>query len=314
MLNALTIDLEDWFQVSNLERLVTFDEWDDCQPHLVENTHHILRILSQTGTRATFFVLGWNAERFPGLVRDIAADGHEIASHGYAHRRVYDQQPEEFERDIDLANHAIWNAVGEAPSCYRAPSFSVTPDSVWSLAILSAAGFEADSSIFPVPHDRYGFTGAPRLPSRVKLDGAIRLTEVPPSTVVVAGTNVPFSGGAYFRLLPYPAVERLCRLLNGRGEGLVFYFHPWEFDPSIPRYRLSAFRRLLSYANLDKTAKRMRTLLRSFRFASLSDMLAETRVDIEWDPAAASGPTGKRAGGAAAAGVDHGHRGTAHGS
>jgi len=288
MLNALTIDLEDWFQVSNLEHIIPFDRWDDCRPRLVGNTLELLELLDRAGVRATFFVLGWNAGRFPTLVRDIQQAGHEIASHGYAHRVIYAQNPEEFAADLALATQVIGEACGVRPRCYRAPSFSITPRSVWAFDVLEAAGFEVDSSVFPVFHERYGFMSAPRLPHRVRLNGHARLVEAPPSTIRLAGRNYPFAGGAYFRLLPYWAAKGFCKWLNRHGEPVIFYLHPWEVDPEIPRFRLSPFRRLRSYANLDQTEQRLKRLLQDFSFGTLSEALAARPRLSEWDPRRAS--------------------------
>jgi polysaccharide deacetylase family protein (PEP-CTERM system associated) len=284
MLNALTIDLEDWFQVSNVNHIIPFETWDDCRPRLVENTGRLLELLGTYDVRATFFVLGWNARRFPGLVRDIKAAGHEVASHGYAHRLIYEQTPEEFASDLARATDAIGEACGERPRCYRAPSFSITPESLWAFEVLDAAGMGVDSSVFPIFHERYGFTAAPRLPHRVRVNGTANMVEVPPSTVRFAGRNFPFAGGAYFRLLPQAAVERFCRMLNGRGEPVIFYLHPWELDPGIPRFRLSPFRRLRSYANLHTTARRVARLVSLFRFGRLCDMLPTCPPFSEWRP------------------------------
>ena len=287
MLNALTIDLEDWFQVSNVEHIIPFDAWSDCQSRLVVNTRRLLGVLADAGVRATFFVLGWNAERFPALVQEVAAAGHEIASHGYAHRLVFDQTPEEFALDLRRASEVIGDACGARPRAYRAPSFSITPRSTWALDVLQAEGFALDSSIFPIFHERYGFQQAPRLPFRVRLNGSAKLVEAPPSTLRLLGRNYPFAGGAYFRILPYPIAKRFCGLLNRRGEPVVFYLHPWELDPGIPRFRLSPFRQLRSYVNLDQAEARVRRLLQDFRFGPLSAVVASQADLIQWDPGAA---------------------------
>jgi len=289
MLNALTIDLEDWFQVSNVEHIIPFEKWDECEPRLVANTCRLLRLLARTGTRATFFVLGWNAERFPGLVQEVHAAGHEIGSHGYAHRLIFDQRLEEFAADLALAEQVIGEACGVKPRCYRAPSFSITPRSVWAFEVLQAAGFEVDSSIFPIVHERYGFRGAPRLPHRVRVNGRSSLVEAPPSTVRLLRRNFPFAGGAYFRLLPYWAARGFCSRLNRRGEPVIFYLHPWELDPDIPRFRLSPFRQLRSYANLDQTEERVTRLLRDFEFGSLSEALAGCADLQVWEPNGSAG-------------------------
>jgi polysaccharide deacetylase family protein (PEP-CTERM system associated) len=284
--NALTFDLEDWFQVSNLEHLIPYAQWGECQSRLVANTCRLLELLARAGVRATFFVLGWNAERFPGLVQEVAAAGHEIASHGYAHRLVYEQTPEAFAADLARATEVIGSACGVRPNAYRAPSFSITPRAAWAFDVLAANGFEVDASVFPIFHERYGYRGAPRLPHRVLTDRGARLIEAPPSTLRLLGRNYPFAGGAYFRILPYPVVQRFCRRLHAAGEPTVFYFHPWELDPDLPRFRLSPFRRLRSYVNLDRTEARLRELLHDFRFSTLSQLLAERPRLPEWQPQA----------------------------
>ncbi len=288
-LNALTVDLEDWFQVSNVEHIIPFEDWRNCRPRLVENTRRLLDLLAAAGVRATFFVLGWNAARFPHLVREIRDAGHEIGSHGYAHRLVFDQSPEQFAADLFRATQCIGEAAGVRARCYRAPSFSITPRSTWAFEVLEYAGFDTDSSVFPIYHERYGFLGAPRLPHRVRVNGSAGIVEVPPSTVRLAGRNFPFAGGAYFRLLPEWAVEMFCRRLNERGEPVVFYLHPWELDPDIPRFALSPFRRLRSYANLEHTQARIARLIRAFRFGTLSDMLAHSPASAEWTPPGSNG-------------------------
>jgi polysaccharide deacetylase family protein (PEP-CTERM system associated) len=284
MLNALTIDLEDWFQVSNLEHIIAYDDWDGCKPRLVDNTRRLLEVLAGADVKATFFVLGWNAVRFPELVREVREAGHEIGSHGFAHQCVFDLTPESFAADLELANEAIQTACGERPRCYRAPSFSVTPRSLWAFDVIESGGFLVDSSVFPIFHERYGFTSAPRLPRLVRLNGQAKLVEAPPSTIRLLGRNYPFAGGAYFRILPQRVVEAFCRRLNRRGEPVIFYLHPWELDPDIPRFRLSPFRRYRSYVHLDRTAERLARLLRRFEFGPLSRALEEYRPTAEWDP------------------------------
>jgi len=305
MLNALTVDLEDWFQVSNVEQIISRDQWASCESRLASNTRRLLGLLADANVRATFFVLGWNAERFPHLIREIRDAGHEIGSHGYAHRLVYEQTPEEFARDLERANEAIVEACGVLPLCYRAPSFSIRHDSTWAFEVLNAAGFSVDSSVFPVVHERYGFPRAPRLPCRISVNGT-RITEAPPSTIRFAGWNWPFAGGAYFRLLPQWAVELFCRTLNRHGEPVVFYIHPWELDAGIPRFRLSPFRWLRSYANLDETAARVAKLVRSSQFGTLSRMLAELPTFVEWKPGKATNGKGEKGSWRPEAGDVHG--------
>ena len=174
------------------------------------------------------------------------------------------------------------------PRSYRAPSFSITPRSTWAFEVLAEAGFSLDASVFPIFHERYGFQAAPRVPHRVVLESGAVLFEAPPSTLRLAGRNYPFAGGAYFRILPYPVVRRFGRRLLAAGEPLVFYFHPWEFDPEIPRFRLSPFRRLRSYVNLDRTEERLGALVQDFRFGTFSQMLTESPVQLAWKPPASS--------------------------
>ncbi|MFB3880128.1 MAG: XrtA system polysaccharide deacetylase [Armatimonadota bacterium] len=284
MLNALTIDLEDWFQVSNLEHIISYEDWGGCQPRLVENTRRLLAILEGAGVKATFFVLGWNAIRFPDLVRQVREAGHEIGSHGFAHSCVFHMTAESFGEDLDQANEAITAACGERPICYRAPSFSITPKSLWAFEVIQSRGFRVDSSVFPIFHERYGFRSAPRLPYLVRLNDEAKLVEAPPSTVRLLERNYPFAGGAYFRILPQRVVEAFCRRLNRRGEPVIFYLHPWELDPDIPRFRLSPFRQYRSYVHLDQTAERLSRLLRGFEFGPLSRALEEYRPQGVWEP------------------------------
>jgi polysaccharide deacetylase family protein (PEP-CTERM system associated) len=284
MLNALTIDLEDWFQVSNVEHIISREQWGECEVRLFDTTRRLLQVLDRAGVQATFFVLGWNARRFPELIREVQEAGHEIGSHGYAHRLIFEQTPEELAADLAEAEEAIGTATGVRPQVYRAPSFSITPRSVWAFDVLAQAGFTADSSVFPIFHERYGFQEAPRLPHRVVTSGEGSLLEAPPSTIRLVGRNYPFAGGAYFRLLPYPCVRSFCRQLGRHQEPVVFYIHPWELDAGFPRFPLSPFRRLRSYANLDKTEIRLARLLRDFPFGTLSSMLHECQTERTWRP------------------------------
>ena len=293
-MNALTFDLEEWFHVSNVEHLISRDEWEQCDSRLEAQTHRVLALLDCARVSATFFILGWNAERYPHLVQEIADAGHEIASHGYAHRLVYEQTPEEFAADLARATEAIVAACGVRPRSYRAPSFSITPRTTWAFEVLADAGMQIDASVFPIFHERYGFPRAPRLPHRINtITGG--LLEVPPSTRRILGRNYPFAGGAYFRILPYRTVRRFCKRLQRAGEPLVFYFHPWEFDPEIPKFRLSPFRQLRSYVNLEKTEARVQSLLSDFSFGTLSDMIAAYAPFPSWEvPLSLTGATLRR--------------------
>lgn len=273
VVNAMTVDVEDYFHVSAFEASVSRAGWSALESRVRRNTERLLDLFAAHDVRATFFVLGWVAERDPGLVRQIAAAGHEIGSHGFGHRLVYDQSPEEFRRDLRQSRAAIEAASGAPIFGYRAPSFSITGRSLWALDIIREEGFIYDASIFPIRHDRYGLPSSPRHVYRIEPEiGA--LWECPGSTVRIAGTNLPVAGGGYFRLLPYAWTRwGISRLNRRERRAAIFYLHPWEIDPDQPRMpasRLSTFRH---YRNLRKTEPRLRRLLDEFAFAPLAEVL-----------------------------------------
>jgi polysaccharide deacetylase family protein (PEP-CTERM system associated) len=269
--NALTIDLEEHFQVHAFETVINRSAWDRYPSRVVANTRRILRLLAEYDVYATFFVLGWVADRCPELVREIAASGHEIATHGYWHELIYRQTPDEFADDLCNSMEAIGRAVGGLRLVgYRAPAFSITRKSLWALAILRDFGIRYDSSIFPLAaHDRYGISDANRFANRI--DGGI--WEFPVSTVRLAKQNWPVAGGGYFRLFPLGITRHAIRHLNSQKNPAVVYLHPWEFDPSQPRIRgaplLSRFRH---YVNIAKTESRLRAILSEFKFAPVRDV------------------------------------------
>ncbi len=271
MTNVLSFDVEEHFQVHAFEHDISRSTWDR-QPSRVEaNTRLVLRLLAEHHVTATFFILGWVAQRHPGLVEAIAAGGHEIATHGHAHELVYRLTPDEFARDLDESLHAIGRALGrDVVRGYRAPGFSITKDSLWALDELVRQGLAYDSSIFPLSaHDRYGIPGAQRFAHT--LDNG--LCEIPASTVRVARLNVPVAGGGYFRLYPLWATEGAIRRLNSEGQPAVVYLHPWEFDPGQPRVAgASARSRFRHYSNLGQTAARLRALLERFSFSSVENV------------------------------------------
>jgi polysaccharide deacetylase family protein (PEP-CTERM system associated) len=276
--NVMTIDVEDYFQVSAFESAVPKEHWDRFESRVVGNTERVLAILGETGVRATFFVLGWTAERYPELVEKIIAEGHEIASHGYAHRLVYDMTPEQFREDLRRGKDALLAAGAEAVHGYRAPSYSITERSLWAFDVLLEEGFAWDASVFPIRHDRYGIPTAPRHPYWVERNGG-RLLEIPGSTVRLGGINLPIGGGGYFRLLPYAWTSRGIRRVNEvECRPAVFYLHPWEIDPGQPRLAGSALSRFRHYRNLAQTESRLRRLLSDFSFARMSDVLAPDPV------------------------------------
>ena len=266
VINAMTIDVEDFFQVSAFDSHVPRDRWDRFESRVCHNTERLLQIFDDLDVTATFFVLGWIADRFPQLVRRIAAEGHEIASHGYGHRLVYEMTPSEFTEDLRRAKGTIQAACGVPVLGYRAPSYSITRKSMWALDALLSEGFVYDASIFPIHHDRYGIPGGPRHPHAIKRPLGT-LWELPGSTVRLAGQNLPTAGGGYFRLLPYSWTRWSVRRINtAEGQPAIFYLHPWEIDPHQPRINTSALSRFRHYRNLEKTETRLRRLLKEFRF------------------------------------------------
>jgi polysaccharide deacetylase family protein (PEP-CTERM system associated) len=223
---------------------------------------------------ATFFVLGWVAERFPSLVSSIARQGHEIASHGYAHRLIYEQTPQVFRDDVRRAKDLLETAAGAKVDGFRAPSYSVTARTLWALDVLIEEGYRYDASIFPIRHDRYGIPASPRHPYVLTRAGG-SLVEAPASTVRYGGLNLPVAGGGYFRILPYAWTRWGIRRINTHeGRPAIFYLHPWEIDPSQPRIRAGFVSRFRHYRNLEKTEPRLRRLLREFRFSTVGRLLA----------------------------------------
>lgn len=272
--NAMTIDVEDYFHVSNFEHTVERSSWDTRESRVEANTDRLLALFDRAGVRATFFVLAWVAERVPGLVRRISDGGHEVASHGYGHRLIYDQTPAAFRDDVRRAKRMLEDAAGQKVDGYRAPSFSVTARSLWALDVLIEEGYSYDSSIFPIHHDRYGIPDAERHAGIVRRPSGT-IVEVPASTVRVAGMNLPIGGGGYFRLLPYQWTRWGMRRVNAaEAAPTVFYLHPWEIDPGQPRLPASWLGRLRHYRNLHETEARLERLLRDFPFGTMRSLIA----------------------------------------
>jgi polysaccharide deacetylase family protein (PEP-CTERM system associated) len=279
VLNALTIDVEDYYHVSGFDRCVSRRQWDQLPSRVGANTRRLLDRLAEHGVRGTFFVLGWVAERQPALVRDIRAAGHEIGCHSHAHRLVYEQTQRQFRHDLRRARGVLEDIIGEPVTAYRAPSFSITERSLWALDVLVEEGFQFDSSIYPTHHDRYGMAGAPRQPHRIERSGG-SLWEFPPPVWSLLGYPLPVGGGGYFRLYPYRLTRRGLRAINAAGRPFATYLHPWEFDPEQPRLRPGWLRAWRHYVGLRRTEGRLVRLLKDFRFGTLSEALAE------WLPAA----------------------------
>lgn len=274
--HCLTFDIEEHFQVSAFSSPIRRRHWDQFESRVEGNTDKILTLLAARGLRATFFVLGWVAERCPSILQRMVLGGHEIASHGYAHELVTSQSPAVFREDIRKAKIILEDLSGQSVIGYRAPSFSITKDSLWALPILVQEGYRYDTSIFPIVHDTYGIPGASTTLHQVKTESGM-LWELPPSTVDLGSIRIPIAGGGYFRVFPYVLFRALLRKAVRRGVPLVTYFHPWELDPDQPKMRGSLFSRFRHYTNLDKTEERLIRLLGDFRFGSVREVLDPIR-------------------------------------
>lgn len=278
IVNAMSVDVEDYFHVSALAAAAPRDRWDAFELRVERNTERLLQVFDDAGVKATFFVLGWVAERCPVLVRRIAAAGHEVASHGHAHELVYEQTPVQFQSDVRRTKGVLESLAGTAVQGYRAPSYSITARSLWALDVLVDEGYRYDASIFPIHHDRYGIPGAPRHPHVLRRARGT-LVEVPPSTVRVGPLNLPIAGGGYFRLLPYRWTAWGIRRVNQfEGRPVIFYLHPWEVDPDQPQLPGSMLSRFRHYHRLRETEPRLRRLLSEFRFDSIAKTLLQLVV------------------------------------
>jgi len=270
LMNALTIDVEDYFQVSAMAPHIDRGTWD-TQPCRVErNVERLLGLLADRGARGTFFTLGWIAERYPALVRDIVAQGHELASHGYAHLRASEQSRDEFDDDVRRAKALLEDIGGKPVQGYRAPSFSIGHGNPWAFDVLLEAGHRYSSSVYPIHHDHYGMADAPRFPYAARPG----LLEIPITTTRVLGRNLPAGGGGYFRLAPYPVSRWALRRVNDvDGRPAIFYFHPWEIDPDQPRVPRTGLKtRFRHYVNLRKTEPRLGRLLRDFQWGRVDEV------------------------------------------
>lgn len=276
MKHALTLDVEDYFQVAAFKDQISPCDWPAQASRVERNTHRFLEITDAHSVKATFFFLGWVAERFPNLVREVVSQGHEIACHGFSHQLIYEQSPEAFKQETLRSKALLEDQSQTDVTGYRAASYSVTPKSLWALDIISEAGFEYDSSIYPIRHDNYGLQGGPHVPYKIELASGTHLVEFPITTAPLASLNIPVGGGGYFRLLPYSVTKRLLDRRQGLLDSpFVFYLHPWELDPDQPRIEgASAKSRFRHYLNLDKVEDRLNSLLRDFEFGTMREVLA----------------------------------------
>jgi polysaccharide deacetylase family protein (PEP-CTERM system associated) len=289
LFNCLTVDVEEHFHVSAFDTPELRCRWDALESRVERNTAVMLDLLAAHETQATFFILGYVAERHPNLVRAIAAAGHEVASHGYAHEMVTTQTADHFREDVRRARGILGNLTGQEIAGYRAPSFTITRRTLWALPILAEEGHAYDSSIVPVVHDRYGLPGAPATPYRLETSAGV-LYEIPPSTVGLGPTRVPVGGGGYLRLYPFPLFRWLLDRASRAGVPLVLYVHPWELDPDQPRLPASLVSRFRQYRNLHCTKERLGHLLSNRRFAPIRDAVDFTTLPHENPLSLPAGP------------------------
>lgn len=274
-----TVDVEEYFQVSAFEGRVDPEDWDSYESRVGRGVATLLEALDDADARATFFVLGWVADRHPSLVRQIAAAGHEVASHGWRHARVTRQDPEEFREDVRRSKAVLEDLVGASVDGYRAPSFSIVPGREWALDILIEEGYAYDSSLFPVRRRGYGYPSARPEPHRIaRPSGSIM--EFPPTTLRFAGFELPAAGGAYFRLLPYGLVQRALLAAERDGVSGTFYIHPWELDADQPRMAVPWATALRHYGGLARTRERLARLLREFSFTAIEESVGSTRPSV----------------------------------
>lgn len=272
--HILSVDVEDYFQVEAFAGSVSRESWNQWPSRVVANTRRVLDLFDEYNAKATFFFVGWVAEHFPHLVREVLSRGHELACHSYWHRTVYSLSPDEFRRDTRQAKKVIEDAAGAAVQGYRAPSWSITKSCLWALDILAEEGFTYDSSIYPIHHDLYGVPGAKRFPYTHACGNGLELREFPPATLRFAGTNFPVAGGGYLRIFPSAFTEHAFRTFEKNyRERVVVYLHPWELDPEQPRIHGPLKSRLRHYTSLRRMENKLSAILSRHRFQRFSDVL-----------------------------------------
>lgn len=277
MLNALSVDVEDWFQVGAFERTISRGAWDRLPCRVEWNCDAVLALFDEAGVKATFFILGWIAERYPALIRRIAGAGHEIASHGYDHRRVFTFTPQAFRQDLKQSRQLIEDASGQNVTGYRAPSFSIDTRTPWAHVVLAEEGYAYSSSVAPVRHDHYGWPEAPRF-AFLPVAGS-DLTELPVTTARLGGRTLAAGGGGFFRLLPYGFSKWAIRQVNGEGRPAIIYFHPWEIDEAQPRVAEAPLRsKLRHYSRLSAMAGKLRKLAADFHWTRVDALLEQERA------------------------------------
>jgi polysaccharide deacetylase family protein (PEP-CTERM system associated) len=276
MLNVLSVDVEDYFHVEAFAAQIPSHSWSTFEPRVDRNIAQVLEIFGSHETKATFFILGWVAERFPRIVREIAAAGHEVGCHGSAHRRIHTQTPEQFRNDIRTARQQLMDQLQKPVDCYRAPSFSVVNETLWAMDILAEEGFRIDSSVFPVRHDLYGIPNAQRTPHWRNTPQGNSIFEFPPSTIRRMRNNVGVGGGGYLRFAPYGLTRWALRQINNvERQPAMVYFHPWELDPKQPRINAPLRSRVRHYTNLAGMRAKIEHLLTDFRFSTISEVCSQ---------------------------------------
>ena len=274
MQNAITIDVEDYFQVAALANLAPTKSWDDFELRVERNTDKILQRFDEHSIKGTFFVLGWIAEKCPQVVKNIVAAGHELASHGYSHQLIYNQTPDVFREETIRSKKLLEDISGVAVNGYRAASYSITKKSLWALDTIAEAGFTYDSSIFPVKHDRYGIPDAVEVPHTLTTPAGHKITEFPITALKLAGYKLPIAGGGYFRLFPYWFSRwGLQRVNTAQKQPFVFYLHPWEIDPEQPKLAATGLSKFRHYNNLEVCEQRFEQLLADFEFTTVANVL-----------------------------------------
>lgn len=281
---VMTVDVEDYFHVAAFKKVISPREWDLWPSRVENNTLRLLDLFDEFSIEATFFVLGWVAERNPNLVRIISQRGHEIASHGYSHQLIFEQSPAVFREETLRAKALLEDICGTEVSGYRAASYSITQKSLWALDVLAEAGFSWDSSIFPIRHDTYGMVESPRQPYRLITPSGASLTEFPLSTARIAGLSLPAAGGGYFRQYPYWLSRYLLRKAGAKHGARIFYLHPWEIDPEQPRVPDASWKsNFRHYRNLERCLPRLRRLCQDFVFSSVRSRLASQAIHSTFD-------------------------------
>jgi polysaccharide deacetylase family protein (PEP-CTERM system associated) len=269
-----TVDVEEYFQVNAFEGIVSRDQWPKFPSRIAATVDRLLALMDRYGVRGTFFTLGWIAKHHPGVVARIAAEGHEIASHGWWHRKVTTLTPQEFREDVRSSKQELEDLCGMAVVGYRAPSFSIVPGLEWAFDVLLEEGYEYDSSLFPIHRQDYGYASAPPIAHVIERPGG-RLCEFPMATTLFNGTRIPAAGGGYFRHFPYNIIRRAFREFSESGIPSVFYIHPWEIDPEQPRLPVNLLTRVRHYRGLRNTEERLERLLSEFQFTSMSQGLRQ---------------------------------------